>query len=80
MTDPRIRRFSDRFVWCSIDTGDDPDLKSRFRQDGTPNVLLINPEGKIVTRRDSFVNAADLNRLLRLFLESPERFPQAPSP
>ncbi|MGD8251886.1 MAG: FKBP-type peptidyl-prolyl cis-trans isomerase, partial [Desulfobacterales bacterium] len=43
MTDPRIRRFSDRFVWCSIDTGDDPDLKSRFRQDGTPNVLLINP-------------------------------------
>lgn len=80
LTDPRIRRFSDRFVWCSIDTGDDPDLKNRFRQDGTPNVLLLNPEGEIVTRRDSYVDAAELNRLLRLSIEAPGRLPQAPSP
>lgn len=81
MEDPRVTYLADRFVWCRVDTGNDADLRSRFRQDGTPNVIVLNPEGEIVARQDSYLPAADLNRLLRgalMLLE--EESPQSKAP
>lgn len=69
LTDPRVKYLHDRFVWCQVDTGNDPDLKERFQQDGTPNVLILNPGGDVIDRRDSYLDPAALNRMLRLALE-----------
>ncbi|MFZ7125319.1 MAG: FKBP-type peptidyl-prolyl cis-trans isomerase [Desulfobacterales bacterium] len=65
MVDPRVERFHDQFVWASVDTGEDPDLKARFRQDGTPNIIVLDPAGNEILRNNGYLDAPSLNRMLR---------------
>ena len=60
MTDPRITIFKDDFIWVRADSDKDPSLKTFYKQDGFPMIVLTDGTGTILKKMEGFKDAEQL--------------------
>lgn len=69
LTDPRITRMRDDFVWVKVDSSREKDLYAFYDQDGYPLIVLLDPEGNVVQKISGFRPPDVLSAELRKALE-----------
>jgi thiol-disulfide isomerase/thioredoxin len=65
LTDPRVKRYKDRFVWIKVDSDQNQAIKARYDQQGYPLVLILNGDQAVEQRIDGFRDAGALASILR---------------
>ncbi|NWF56532.1 MAG: FKBP-type peptidyl-prolyl cis-trans isomerase [Syntrophaceae bacterium] len=71
--DPRIKIMQDRLVWIKVNSDREKEYKERYKQDGFPLLLLLEPDGKVARRIDGFVDAAALREALGVLIDRPSK-------
>jgi FKBP-type peptidyl-prolyl cis-trans isomerase 2 len=67
-TDPRIKRYHDRFVWLKIDSDKERVYKEVFGQDGFPMIVLMDETGEEIEKIDGFRDGGALSLALESVL------------
>ncbi|MCK4413225.1 MAG: thioredoxin family protein [Candidatus Eisenbacteria sp.] len=57
LEEPQIKIFRDRFVWVQIESDLYPEYRDRYRQTGSPMIVLIDRHGEIVYQKQGFREA-----------------------
>jgi FKBP-type peptidyl-prolyl cis-trans isomerase 2 len=60
LTDPRIERLKDKFVWMRLNSDKEKKYKQEFGQDGFPMMVILRPDGTVMKKIDGYRNAAAL--------------------
>jgi FKBP-type peptidyl-prolyl cis-trans isomerase 2 len=60
LTDPRIGRLRDKFVWMRLNSDKEQKYKQEFGQDGFPMMVILRPDGTVLKKIDGYRDAAAL--------------------
>ncbi len=70
--DPNVAAIiNDHFVALRVDSDARPDLANRYREYGWPATIFLNPEGIDLAKRQGYIKAQAMQRLLTALLEDP---------
>lgn len=70
LTDPRIGKLMDKFVWMKLNSDKERKYKQEFGQDGFPMMVILRPDGTVAEKIDGFRDGATLSGILSNFLAS----------
>ena len=62
--DPGVRRTLARFIPLYVDASRSPELASQLKARMLPSVLVLTPEGRLLTRQDGYQAPAAMRRFL----------------
>ena len=68
LTDPRIGRLRDHFVWMKLNSDKETKYKQMYGQGGFPMMVLLKSDGTVAEKIDGFRDGAALGRVLKDFL------------
>ncbi len=60
LTDPRIGKLSDRFVWMRLNSDKEQKYKKEFGQNGFPMMVILKPDGTVLKKIDGYRDASRL--------------------
>lgn len=64
MGDPRITELAERVSWVRVDSDKNAILREQYGQKGFPMVVLFRKDGTPVFKREGYLEAAELRRLI----------------
>jgi uncharacterized protein YyaL (SSP411 family) len=64
LEDTRIKVLKNRFIWVRIDSDQNKQYKTLYRQEGFPLTVLLNPDGTVMKKISGFSNAIRLQQEL----------------
>jgi FKBP-type peptidyl-prolyl cis-trans isomerase 2 len=57
MSDPRIERIRDKFVWLKVNSDKETKYKEQYGQNGFPMIVLLKPDGTVLKKIDGYRDA-----------------------
>ncbi len=60
LTDPRIERLRDKFVWMKVNSNKEKKYKKQYGQNGFPMIVLMKPDGSVLKKIDGYRDAGKL--------------------
>jgi FKBP-type peptidyl-prolyl cis-trans isomerase 2 len=60
LTDPRIGRLKDKFVWMKLNSDKEKKYKEMYGQDGFPMMVILRPDGTVLKKIDGYRDARGL--------------------
>ncbi|HEX9023181.1 MAG TPA: thioredoxin family protein [Geobacteraceae bacterium] len=68
LTDPRIGRLRDRFVWMRLNSDKENKYKQMYGQNGFPLMVILRPDGTVLKKIDGYRDASRLAAELKAVL------------
>ena len=60
LTDPRIEKLRDKFVWMKLNSDKEQKYKQEFGQNGFPLIVVLRPDGTVLKKIDGYRDAGKL--------------------
>ncbi len=71
LTDPKVEKVADQFVWVKVDIDKEQELAARFRVHGVPRTIILDPKGRLLGSHGGYMPADQFVAFLNESLKNP---------